>query len=59
MVAACCYESGLWAFPAGFERSVLQFKPNILVDRPACEEALTLLENALQVCEERFVSKTR
>ncbi len=57
MVAACCYESGLWAFPAGFERSVLQFKPNILVDKPACEEALSLLEGAISLCEERFLQK--
>ena len=57
MVAACCYESGLWAFPAGFERSVLQFKPNILVDKPACEEAVSLLEDAISLCEERFLEK--
>ena len=57
MLAACCYESGLWAFPAGFERSVLQFKPNILVDRPACEEALSLLEDAVRLCEKKFLKK--
>jgi putrescine aminotransferase len=57
MIAACCYESGLWAFPAGFERSVLQFKPNILVDRPACEEALSLLEDGITLCEKKFLGK--
>ncbi len=57
MIAACCYESGLWAFPAGFDRSVLQFKPNILVDRPACEEALSLLEDGIALCEKKFLGK--
>lgn len=55
ILAASCYESGLWAFPAGFDRSVLQFKPNILVDRPACEEALSLLEDALRLCEKKLL----
>ncbi len=55
MMAACCYESGLWAFPAGFERSVLQFKLNILVDQKACEEALLLLEKAIELCEDKFL----
>jgi putrescine aminotransferase len=57
MLAACCFESGLWAFPAGFERSVLQFKPNILVDRAACGEALSLLEDSIKLCEEKFLTK--
>jgi len=56
LMSACSFESGLWAFPAGFDRSVLQFKPSILVDRQACEEALGLLENAITLCEERFLS---
>ena len=55
LMSACSYESGLWAFPAGFDRSVLQFKPNLLVDRQACEEVLGLLENAITLCEERFI----
>jgi acetylornithine/succinyldiaminopimelate/putrescine aminotransferase len=57
MLAACCFESGLWAFPAGFERSVLQFKPNILVDRAACEEAMSLLEDSIRLCEKKFLTK--
>jgi len=56
LVSACSYESGLWAFPAGFDRSVLQFKPSLLVDKEACEEALGLLENAIKLCEERFIN---
>jgi len=55
MMAACSYESGLWAFPAGFDRSILQFKLNILVDQEACEEALLLLEKSIELCEEKFL----
>jgi len=54
LVTACGFESGLWAFPAGFDRSVLQFKPNLLVNREDCSEALQLLEKAISLCEERF-----
>jgi acetylornithine/succinyldiaminopimelate/putrescine aminotransferase len=54
LMAACGYESGLWAFPAGFDQSVLQFKPSLLVDEAACEEAMQLLENAIELCEQRL-----
>lgn len=55
LVTACAFETGLWAFPAGFDRSVLQFKPNLLVDRPAAEEALSLLERSIELCEKKFL----
>jgi putrescine aminotransferase len=55
MMAASSFESGLWAFPAGFDRSVLQFKLNILVDSAACKEALSLLEKSIVYCEEKFL----
>lgn len=51
MMAGHAYAKGLWAFPAGFDRSVLQFKLNILVNKKECEEALELLESALTACE--------
>jgi len=51
LMSGCCYEVGLWAFPAGFERSVLQFKPNLLIDSAGCDEILTLLERAIGLCE--------
>ncbi len=54
LMTACCYETGIWAFPAGFERSVLQFKPNLLVDKSAGEELLTLLEQSLELCEKKL-----
>ncbi|MBN1534150.1 MAG: aspartate aminotransferase family protein [Spirochaetes bacterium] len=55
LMTACAFETGLWAFPAGFDRSVLQFKPNLLVDRPAADEALSLLEKSMELCETRFL----
>jgi acetylornithine/succinyldiaminopimelate/putrescine aminotransferase len=55
LMTACAYQSGLWAFPAGFDRSVLQFKPNLLVDRTAGEEALQLLEDSIRLCEKTFL----
>ncbi len=51
LMTAYAYEAGLWAFPAGFDRSVLQFKLNILVSKKECQEALQLLETALTALE--------
>jgi len=44
----------LWAFFASFERSVLQFKPNLLIDQRACDEVLALLTDAIQRCERKY-----
>jgi hypothetical protein len=33
---------------------VLQFKPSLLVDETACDEAMQLLENAIYLCERRL-----
>lgn len=55
LMTACAFETGLWAFPAGFDRSVLQFKPNLLVDRKAADEALDLLERSMELCENKFL----
>jgi len=59
LITACAFETGLWAFPAGFDRSVLQFKPNLLVDRAAAEEALSLLERSIDLCEKKFLGDSR
>lgn len=40
------YENGIWAIVAGFDESVVQFKPGLLVDRDYCDEVLRRLENA-------------
>jgi acetylornithine/succinyldiaminopimelate/putrescine aminotransferase len=54
MMTAAGYEVGLWAFFAGFERSVLQFKPGILLRREEADELLGLVEAAIVRCEERL-----
>lgn len=41
------YREGLWAMFAGFNPSVLQFKPGLLVDKAFCDEALERFERAL------------
>jgi acetylornithine/succinyldiaminopimelate/putrescine aminotransferase len=43
------YQQGIWAIFAGFDHSVLQFKPGLFVDHAYCDEALTRFEAALQV----------
>ncbi len=40
------YENGIWAIAAGFDESVIQFKPGILVDKAYCDELLVRFENA-------------
>jgi len=45
---AALYKHGIWAIVAGFDRSVLQFKPGLLIDRAYCDEALSRFEAALQ-----------
>jgi acetylornithine/succinyldiaminopimelate/putrescine aminotransferase len=47
------YEKGIWALFAGYDRSVLQFKPGLFVDRAYCDEALTRFEAALRVAKAR------
>ncbi|HVN84176.1 MAG TPA: aminotransferase class III-fold pyridoxal phosphate-dependent enzyme [Candidatus Binatia bacterium] len=54
MMTAAGYEVGLWAFFAGFDRSVLQFKPGMLITRAECAELLDLLERAIVLCESRL-----
>ncbi|MCG8563837.1 MAG: aminotransferase class III-fold pyridoxal phosphate-dependent enzyme [Desulfobacterales bacterium] len=52
IMAACGFNTGLWAFPAGFDRSVLQFKPGLLIDSGECANLLGLLEDAICQYEE-------
>lgn len=46
-MSAALFQHGLWAMFASFDRSVLQFKPGLLVDRAYCDEALQRLEDTL------------
>lgn len=41
------YENGIWAIVAGYDESVVQFKPGLLIDREYCDETLRRVENAL------------
>lgn len=45
------YDQGLWAIFAGFDASVLQFKPGLLIDRKFCDEALERFQAAIRVAE--------
>jgi putrescine aminotransferase len=47
-MSGALYRHGIWAMFAGFDRSVLQFKPGLLIDEAYCDEALQRLENALR-----------
>jgi len=40
------YENGIWAMISGFDESVMQFKPGLLVDKAFCDEVLKRFENA-------------
>jgi acetylornithine/succinyldiaminopimelate/putrescine aminotransferase/Ser/Thr protein kinase RdoA (MazF antagonist) len=41
------YENGIWAIVAGYDESVVQFKPGLLIDREYCDEVLRRVERAL------------
>jgi len=45
------YQQGIWAIFAGYDQSVLQFKPGLFVDHAYCDEALTRFEAALRVAK--------
>ncbi len=40
------FESGVWAIVAGYDESVVQFKPGLLIDTAYCNEVLKRVENA-------------
>lgn len=46
-LAPVLYRHGVWAMFAGFDFSVLQFKPGLLVDEAYCDVLLERLEKAL------------
>ena len=48
--ARALYEEGLWAMFAGYDPSVLQFKPGLLVDRALRDETLARVEAGIQRC---------
>jgi len=46
------YDRGVWAMFAGYDLSVLQFKPGLLVDTALCDELLEKLEAALSAARD-------
>ncbi len=46
-MARALYEAGVWAMFAGFDASVLQWKPGLLVDDDFVDEALARFERAI------------
>ena len=45
------YRHGVWAIFSGFDLSVLQFKPGLLVDEAYCDELIEKLDAALTEIE--------
>jgi putrescine aminotransferase len=48
LMTRALYDVGLWAMFAGFDTSVLQFKPGLLIDEAYCDEALGRLEDGMR-----------
>jgi putrescine aminotransferase len=46
-MSGALYQEGVWAMFAGFDLSVLQWKPGLLIDQTYADEALTRFERAL------------
>ncbi len=47
-MTAALYQHGIWAMFAGFDPSVLQLKPGLLIDTAYCDEALQRIDDALR-----------
>lgn len=47
LMAKCLYDSGIWAMFAGYDLSVMQFKPILLIDKPLADEILSRFEDGL------------
>jgi acetylornithine/succinyldiaminopimelate/putrescine aminotransferase len=50
-LSGALYRNGVWAMFSGFDLSVLQFKPGLLVDESYCEAVLDRLDSALTEIE--------
>ena len=47
LMTRACYEAGIWAMFAGFDRSVLQFKPGLLLSEAEAGTVLATLDAAI------------
>jgi acetylornithine/succinyldiaminopimelate/putrescine aminotransferase len=50
LMAKHLYDAGLWAMFAGFDPSVLQFKPGLQLDAASCDETLARFEDGVARC---------
>ena len=51
LMAKALYDNGVWAMFSGFDLSVLQWKPGLLIDEVYCDSALERLEAAVESVE--------
>lgn len=51
MMMKALYDSGVWAIFAGYDYSLLQFKPGLLLDEPTCDAILERFETAIAGCQ--------
>jgi len=51
LMAKALYDNGVWAMFSGFDLSVLQWKPGLLIDEAYCDTALERLEAAIEAVE--------
>lgn len=47
LMTRACHDAGIWAMFAGFDRTVLQFKPGLLMSQAEAGEVLTRLDAAI------------
>ncbi len=47
LMTRACHDAGIWAMFAGFDRTVLQFKPGLLMSEAEAGEVLTRLDAAI------------
>ena len=47
-MSGALFQHGIWAMFAGYDTSVLQFKPGLLIDEAYCDESLQRFEDALR-----------
>ncbi len=52
-MSAALYEEGIWAMFSGFDLSVLQWKPGLLIDQAYADEALARFERALAAVQKQ------
>lgn len=48
LMMGCARAAGIWGFVAGYDRSVFQYKPNLLIDISTANELLAMTETAVR-----------